>query len=180
MMQPLLREGLPKIGLGRTFPRDVIHAPEAYQGIGLRPLFFTMSTRHVKAVMAHSQRQSLTGRLLRASIEWLKVESGGAGPLFSQPFDFHGQYATDCLVKRVWQYVQMEGLRLEEDTPCIDARREGDQPFMSALRGMKLSQRKVRMLNVANKAATILICMYLFDTQPTPVYATHSSLLKNA
>ena len=147
IMQPLLREGLPKIGLGRTFPRDVIHAPEAYQGIGLRPLFFTMSTRHVKAVMAHSQRQSLTGRLLRASIEWLKVESGGAGPLFSQPFDFHGQYATDCLVKRVWQYVQMEGLRLEEDTPCIDARREGDQPFMSALRGMKLSQRKVRMLN---------------------------------
>lgn len=42
----------------------------------------------------------------------------------------------------------------------------------------KFSPSSIIVASVTNKAATILICMYLFDTQPTPVYATHSSLLK--
>ena len=61
IMWPLLRGYLPKMGVNRKFPRDVLYGNPGIQGMGLKNPFLTQGISHVSDISYHLWHKSLTG-----------------------------------------------------------------------------------------------------------------------
>ena len=76
IQRPIVLAVLPRMGLARTFPRNVVFAPKASLGLGFRALFDTQGIEHIVCVTQHVQSQSSTGHLIRSNLEAVVLESG--------------------------------------------------------------------------------------------------------
>ena len=74
IMAPALAAGLPKAGISRTTPRAVIFGSKEFQGFGLHKLHTTMGINHIQALLDHTWSKSVTGQLMRVSLENMKLE----------------------------------------------------------------------------------------------------------
>ena len=83
IMSPLLKQFLPKIGLNRNLPRDLLYAPREVQGIDLKNPFILQGVHHVSDIAEHLWKQDLTGKLLRCNLEQLRIEVGDNDPILS-------------------------------------------------------------------------------------------------
>lgn len=52
IMRPAIRAALPKMGLNRNFPRDVVFGAKEYQGLGVQHLLTLQSIEPLKNVIA--------------------------------------------------------------------------------------------------------------------------------
>jgi hypothetical protein len=102
-MVPVLKAALPKSGYNRNFPRKLIYGPISHIGGGIDHLFSSQIIEQALIVMCHDPHKSFTGKLLRGTIETLKLELGLPGKIFDQDFKTVGQLATDCWVKHLWE-----------------------------------------------------------------------------
>ena len=71
IMKPALRAALPRLGFVPTFPRDLVHAPKKYQGLAIPHLFAHQLATHIQKMILFCQSSSLTGELLRTSMQQL-------------------------------------------------------------------------------------------------------------
>ena len=88
-------------------------------GLGLSLLFESQGLAHLQVIQEHSSTSSTMGKLLGASIQWLKVELGTSGPLFQMDFSIFGCLATPSWVTHLWQYSWMKKVGVEECTPLL-------------------------------------------------------------
>jgi hypothetical protein len=83
IMAPILMSGLPACGsICRYFPRDVLYAPIKFQGMGLKNIYITMGLLRVDLIASKGKANSITGSLVRTSIEATKLELGIPSSLF--------------------------------------------------------------------------------------------------
>ena len=68
---PVFQIGLPKAGISRMFPRDVLYGPTKYQGMGLMHPFHNQELEHLAILLFHSTHKTPTGELLQHSWELL-------------------------------------------------------------------------------------------------------------
>jgi hypothetical protein len=83
--------------------------------------------QHVALILQETYSNSLTGKLVRMSIEAMKVEIGVGGSLFTQPFDRFGTLATDSWVKHTWRFLSEHKITIEDKVGDIRLRRRGDE-----------------------------------------------------
>jgi hypothetical protein len=76
IMAPILMSGLNALGMQRHLPRAVGYATLKYQGLAVPNLYVEMGIQHISLVLQETYRNSLTGKLVRMSIEAAKVEVG--------------------------------------------------------------------------------------------------------
>jgi hypothetical protein len=76
IMRPILRWGLPAMGICRSFPRDIVYAPKLYMGLGFKHLHTEQEILHIKDIIFHTHAMTDTGRLYRSTLEILLVELG--------------------------------------------------------------------------------------------------------
>jgi hypothetical protein len=76
IMKPLLKSTLPKAGIVRSFPRDILYSPSNFTGMGLMHPFYKQNLRHLELVLGETLRPSITAELLSAALEQLRLESG--------------------------------------------------------------------------------------------------------
>jgi len=96
LQKTYLQEVLGKIGIVRTFPANLAVAPVEFGGLGLLSFEIEQLIAHVNLILHHGpQMDSVTGRLLRTSIEYFCLESGLKGDplLMSIP-----KYTTDNIL----------------------------------------------------------------------------------
>jgi hypothetical protein len=93
----LRKHVLGKLGVVRTAPGTVIHAPAELGGIGLHRTEIDQTIDHVKMILQHGHAPTITGKLIRNSLEQLSIESGlGEGP-------FHADLTkVNYLTERTW------------------------------------------------------------------------------
>ena len=101
---------------------------------------------------------SITGKLLGASIQQLKVEVGTGGSLFQADFSIFGRLAMPSWVTHLWRYAWSKKVGLEEKTSSLELRREGNvflmQCFaMTRTRGAELD--KVNQCRLYLQALTL-------------------------
>ena len=72
----------------------MVHGPMWYQGLGMHSLYKSQDLAYLQAFQEHRGSTSIMGKLLGASIQWLKVEIGMGGPLFHSDFGIFGRLAT--------------------------------------------------------------------------------------
>jgi hypothetical protein len=73
---------LGKLGVVRTAPGTPIYSPVELGGIGLQRTEVNQTIDHIKMIIQHGHTDSITGKLIRNTLEQLSIEAGlGTGPL---------------------------------------------------------------------------------------------------
>ena len=94
ILRPVLCAGLPSSGISRNFPRALVHAPRRYQGLGLPNLWISQGVSHLLHALRHGSHSSITGQLLRTSLESLILDLGLPGCPFLSPIGKCKAYLT--------------------------------------------------------------------------------------
>jgi hypothetical protein len=131
---PAIRATLPVSGVVRTMPDAVVYGPEAYQGLGHFNVYTMMLSDQCKAMIKYSAMTNhVTGKLMRASLEVMKLELGLNGYVLSQDFQTVGALATQSWLKHVWRETSRNGLKMEDDIPDFALRRRNDCILMEEI-----------------------------------------------
>ena len=75
-MTPILKATLPRSGIVRTFPHDVLYAPNKFSGMGLMHPYYHQFFKHLDLALKESIHPTITSNLLVATLEHLRLESG--------------------------------------------------------------------------------------------------------
>lgn len=129
---PIRQAALPKSGIVRTFPRDIVHAPTQYQGLGIPCLFATQQIKHIMTILKFGGTNTTTGALIRTSLELLKLEVGISRQMQDIAINHVAELATDSWIKQTWLHAEMWGLHIT-DEPQFLLRREGDAYLMELI-----------------------------------------------
>jgi hypothetical protein len=107
IMTPILQAGLPCAGIVRTFLRALVYGPIEYQGLGIPDLYTSKGISHIERILKCSHLDDdITGQLIRASVEQLKLEVGCNGPTLSVPYEDFTKLATNCWIRQTWQFME--------------------------------------------------------------------------
>jgi len=132
IMSPILAQGLPSAGFIRTFPHALAHGPLKFCGINIPNLFTEQTLAHIHTLIKFSnQAQDLTGFLLRASGEFMRLELGWTGQLFEAPLILQ-ELITDLWLKHTWLATREADLHLMIDIPDFPLQRHGDKEIVRA------------------------------------------------
>ena len=127
IMSPVLKQFLPKIGLNRNIPRDLLYAPSIVQGFDIKSPYFMQGINHVCDISEHLWKDDLTGRLLKCNLEQLRIEMGDNEPILSTSIDRYLPYLlTQSYVKHTWQFMSQEKITLNDGTATIPLLRAND------------------------------------------------------
>ena len=148
IMSPLLQAGLPCAGISRNFPRALVYGPTKYQGLGVTSLYTTQGIEHIVRIIKFGTSQKhMTGKILRHSLEALKMELGTNGSVLSLPFTIWGHLATESWIKDTWKFLAEHNMRISDGTADILPRREHDGLLMEAFVAEGYTGEKLRVLN---------------------------------
>jgi hypothetical protein len=128
-MSILFQCALPALGICRTFPRELVFAPQDFFGLGIQHLFTLQEIFPLKDLIAHSHLRSITGQLYTTSLEFLHLELGSFLPLSSFTFEDTEHLVTQSLVKSSWQFLNKRKLSLQTDLN-LPPQRENDSVLM--------------------------------------------------
>jgi hypothetical protein len=95
-MQPVLNAALPKAKFNRNFPRAPLYSPGSHQGWELHNFYTSQIIEHLDVALRHGPFDTMTGELLRGSLEALTTELGLPSKTLDYPFRSHFKLATDC------------------------------------------------------------------------------------
>lgn len=79
IMQPICRYVVPKAGLNRNFSRQVMYTPKELYGMGIMNPWHKQHLRQIYTLLISTNRNSMTGDLIKASAEQLRLEMGTKG-----------------------------------------------------------------------------------------------------
>ena len=131
IMWPLLRSYLPKSGLNRHFPRDILYGQVDKHGIGLKNIYLTQGISHVIDIIHHLWHNSLTGNLIVQSLEQLRMEVGVNGNLFEFNYDkYKAIILTESWVQFTWKFLSDYNITFNPKIVEFQNRREGDRCIM--------------------------------------------------
>jgi len=132
IMSPILTQGLPSAGFVRTFPYALAHGPLKLCGINIPNLFTEQTLTHIQTLLKFSnQPQDLTGFLLRATGESMRLEIGLSGSLFKAPLILQ-DLITDSWMKHTWITTRKANIQVQADIPDFQLNRYGDKELVRA------------------------------------------------
>jgi hypothetical protein len=127
ILHPLLTLALQAMGIQGNFPRDLVHGPKKYQGLGIPNLYITQGIAHINWLLKYgTAEEHLTGKLIQQSMEAMKVEVRLPGPILSQSYDAFGQLATNCWLKHTWKFLFDTGIQMEDKGSDFKPQRDND------------------------------------------------------
>ena len=125
-----LCRGLSASGIIRSLDRTICYAPFKYQGLGLHDPYIRQGVEHIKFIMQQAESPSISGKLLRFTVEGTKLETGLPGNLFHHDFNIYGRLATQSWVKATWQFVWEYNISLEDSSTSLPLLRHNDRPII--------------------------------------------------
>ena len=167
-----MQAGLPALGIARTFPRTLVHAPLEARGLNLPDLYMEQGIAHIEQIMVHGyQRHNIMGKLIWGSIQQLKLEVGLPGALLRQDYSKYHWLATDTWVKSVWHFLWEHSMQIEDEAPHLELRRERDQFLIKGFFAAGYRKNQLRILNRC--------CLYLRATTLADVTTGSGNILKH-
>ena len=149
IMWPLLKGYLPKTGVNCHFPRNILYGSPEEQGLGLKNLYVSQGVAHVVDIIQHTWYNSLTGKLIRQSLEHLRMELGINGNIFNLDFTKHkGLILNNSWIQHTWKFMSEFKIQLQIETADIKLRQTGDKCIMEeVLNKNVLSNNELRWFN---------------------------------
>ena len=147
IMSPIIQNALPKTHYNRHFCRRTLFAPGSHLGLEFPNLYAIQIASYLEVLLRHGPRNSITGKLIRETIEHCKVELGLPGSLFQQDYKQNGHYLTNCWTKTIWKEVRENNITITETTPNLQVNRENDRFLMDILTNASYKKSQIRMFN---------------------------------
>ena len=133
-MAPLKEAALNKTRTSAKFPLDVVYGTLEDGGLGMTNLYTKLGITKIKKFVEHLDKDTITGKMIRTSLEALKLEIGVGRDIFTLDYDRYGPIATDCWVKSIWEYAHKNDMDIRERyTPNIELQRENDLYIMELI-----------------------------------------------
>ena len=135
VMAPALTSAMGSMKLARSFPKAVLHGPRELQGLAVPHLYTVQGLQHLAALTKYPKAGGRhgcadPGKLMRCSIEHLKLELGVNGSVMSNPYDPWKTTVTPCWMSHTWAFVSKAGMSVRDDIPDFSMRREHDSLLM--------------------------------------------------
>jgi len=130
IMQLVLQQGLPALGVNWNFPRVVAHGLVTYQGLNLPNLYTKQMISHIFMVLKYGNlTDDPTGSLIWACGELLQLEVGICSPLFYMSPYLH-VCTTNMRFSRCWFFCIQQGILIEDNIQDFTKPQERDQTIM--------------------------------------------------
>jgi hypothetical protein len=130
----LLQTALPRSGILPTFSRLLTYSPISKQGLGYQRLYDIQGAQGIANTIRHIGSGSITGKLLRISMEQAQLEIGGGKQLFAQKWERYNCLLTDTYLKHLWRFLSAKRLNITGPGWQWEVQRKGDQLLMPAMR----------------------------------------------
>jgi hypothetical protein len=157
IMTPILQAGLPWSGIARTFPRGLVYGPIEYQGLGIPNLYISQGISHIERILKYSHLDDdITGQLIRASVEQLKLEIGCNGPTLSLPYVHFSKLATKCWIRQTWQFMDAYQIRIEDTSPDFSLSRANDELLIPLFHETGIRDDQLHRLNLCRLFLQVL------------------------
>ena len=150
IMAPILDVALPNAQVCRTYPRAVVYGPKSLMGLGKTDLYVKQGTMQIGMLHQYLHTETMTGELLRANIEAIKIHIGMGTNLFQLNYDRLHKMVPLSLVKHIWHFSTKYGITIQEEvTSDIILRRENDKFLMEeiALRNDQFTTNELAHIN---------------------------------
>jgi hypothetical protein len=147
IIQPVLNAALPKAKFNRNFPRASLYGPGSHQGCEIHNLYTSQVIEHLDAALRHGPFDTMTGELLRGSLEALTTELGLPGKPLSYSYRAHSKLVTDCWWKDVWRETDEGSIRIDSQTEALPLQRANDQFLMTEFIANEFKNNRLVRLN---------------------------------
>ena len=165
-------------GMVKNFPRAILYGPLAYQGIGIKNLFFLQGIIHIITFLNEVACNSSTGELLRSNAEFFRVEIGIPFSLTSTKYNkkTYASYMPSSWYKNLWKFMSNPLFKLDitEDYDDIPLIHQKDKYLMIAFVEGEFRNADLKALNFVRKFLQAL----LWPTSPQ--LTAHAFLFKHA
>jgi hypothetical protein len=104
IITPILKVGLPRSGIARNFPRDILFGPKAFQGFGIFHPWYHQELLHLITCVQQSSFRSISGGLLANYFEQLRLEIGLPGYLTDHDYQAVQSLLTSCWLQDLWYF----------------------------------------------------------------------------
>jgi hypothetical protein len=98
----------------------------------------------------------ITGQLIRASVEQLKLEIGCNGPTLSLPYDHFSKLATKCWIRQTLLFMDAYQIRIEDTSPDFLLSRANDQLLIPLFHGTGIRDDQLDRLNLCRLFLQVL------------------------
>ena len=90
IMAPILTAGLPRAGIDRSFPRDILYGQKSLQGFGILHPWYHQEIIHLQICLKQTLLHDITGQLIIAATEQMRLELGVSGVFTDHDYDTLG------------------------------------------------------------------------------------------
>ncbi len=148
IMVPILKAGLPRSGIDRSFPRDILYGPTSLQGMGLLHPWYHQEITHLLVCLQQTTIRGTTGQLIAASTEQLRLELGLPGWLTDHAYEVFGALTTASWITTVWQFASRFKIEIRDSEAKLEERRTNDQFLMLAFAKAGFRGPELNKLNI--------------------------------
>jgi hypothetical protein len=148
ILVPILRAGLPRSGIDRSFPRDIFFSPKCLQGMGILHPWHDQEITHLLVCLKQTLLGGITGRQISSSLEQLCLEVGLPGWLTDHNFDTFQCLTTESWITKTWHFAHLFKTEIRDSEAKPQDRRFADKFLMVefarvGFRGIDLSRLNV-------------------------------------
>ena len=155
IMAPILGATLPRMGYVKSFARDIVYSPEDLCGLDIFHPWHNQHLSQLKVVLQETALPSITGDLIRASWEQMRLEIGLPGRSDKWNWSVVNCIATDCWLKDLLQYAAQHDLYVEDTLPVLNQYRPQDQFLMAAFIDNGYRKTQLQILNECRKVLQV-------------------------
>ena len=148
IMVPILKAGLPRSGIDRSFPRDTLHGPTSLQGMGFLHPWHHQEITHLLVCLQQTPIRGTTGQRIAASTEQLRLELGLPGWLTDHDYEVFGALTTASWITTVWRFTSRFKIELRDSEAKLEERRTNDQFLMLAFAKAGFRGPELNKLNI--------------------------------
>jgi len=130
ILQPVLLQAFPLLGINRHFPRAMVYGHESHHGLGITHLYDKQGFLHILALMKFPMQPGIMGELLNCSYEAIQVELGLLGKIFKYSYTDWGPTIAPCWLSHTWQYLLELGMQLDTQKMTLQATCDKDSFLM--------------------------------------------------
>ena len=159
VMAPILQAILPTIHIAKTLPRVVCHGPTESLGLDIPDLWYVQGIQKIWAYMRHGDSSSITGQLLRSSVEQATLEVG-LNQLLHHSYRRFGHLLTRSHLASFWHFLDDSPLTMNIRVAPLLPQCDHDVVFMQQVGSSALSRGEVRSVNLCRQWLRVL---YLSD-----------------
>jgi hypothetical protein len=160
IMSPVLMATLPRAGIVRTFPRNIVYAPMDYCGLGIMHPWYRQELTHLKVCLAETLTASITGDLIKACMEELGLEVGMPGRPKDWCLNITKDIMTPCWLKDLLIFLEDHKMHLSDTLPLLEGNTTSDAFLMKSFIDHGYRKKELQTLNTCRQ---YLKAIFLLD-----------------